>query len=245
LDAEKSTNFSLGAVAKAGRGSVTVDGYKINIRNRIVLSENLIQPNVRNYLAANGFPGVDGGRFFINGIDTATRGVDVVVNYPFALGDAGRLDMTMAGNYTHTKVTRVAQTAELAALSPTPVLFDRVNVLALEQGTPRTKFMASGTWRRGALGATLRATRYGKVLTPSSAPFPDHMMSARTLVDLEGRYSISKVVTFAIGAENLFNQYPDPYPAVLNATGNAPYSNYSPLGRSGRYVYARLTYKLN
>ncbi|AXA92140.1 TonB-dependent siderophore receptor [Massilia sp. YMA4] len=244
LDAEKSTNFSLGAVAKFGRGSVTVDGYKINIRNRIVLSENLTQANVRNFLTANGFPGVGGGRFFINGVDTTTKGVDVVVNYPFALGDAGRLDVTVAGNYTDTEVTKVPQTAELAALSPAPVLFDRVNVLTFEQGTPKTKLTASGTWTRGALGATLRATRYGKVLTPSSAPFPDHMMSARTLVDLEGRYTISKAMTFAVGAENLFDQYPDPYPAVLNATGNAPFTNYSPFGRSGRYVYARLSYSL-
>jgi len=244
LDAEKSTNFSLGAVAKFGRGSITVDGYKIKIRNRIVLSENLTQANVRNYLTANGFPGVGGGRFFINGVDTTTKGVDVVANYPFALGAAGKIDVTLAGNYTDTEVTKVPATAQLAALSPAPVLFDRVNVLTFEEGTPKTKFTASGTWSLGQWGATLRATRYGRVLTPSSAPFPDHMMSARTLVDLEGRFAIAKGMTFAVGAENLFDQYPDPYPAVLNSTGNAPFTNYSPFGRSGRYVYARLSYSL-
>ncbi|QGZ41453.1 iron complex outermembrane receptor protein [Pseudoduganella flava] len=244
LDAEKSTNFSLGAVAKLGKGSLTVDGFHIKIRNRIVLSENLLAANVRDYLTSHGFPGVGGGRFFINGVDTTTKGVDVVFNYPWTLGAAGRFDLTVAGNYTNTEVTKVPTTAELAALSPAPVLFDRVNVLTFEQGTPKTKFTASGTWSMGPFGATLRATRYGKVLTPGTTPALDHTMSAQTLVDLEGRYAITKALSLAIGAENLFDQYPDAYPAALNTTGNAPFTNYSPFGRSGRFVYARLTYAL-
>ena len=244
LDAEKSTNFSLGTVAKLGRGSLTVDAFHIDIRNRIVLSENLTQVNVRDFLTANGFPGVGGGRFFINGVDTTTKGVDVVLNYPWNLGSAGRFDLTVAGNYTDTDVTKVPQTAELAALSPAPALFDRVNVLTFEQGTPKTKFTASGTWNLGPWGATLRATRYGKVLTPGTTPALDHTMSAKTLVDLEGRWKINEALSVALGAENLFDQYPDAYPAALNTTGNAPFTNYSPFGRSGRFVYARLTYAL-
>jgi len=244
LDAEKSTNFSLGAVTKLGRGSLTIDAFHIDIRDRIVLSENLTQANVRNYLIANGFPGVAGGRFFINGVDTTTKGVDVVFNYPWSLGAAGRFDLTVAGNYTDTDVDKVPQTAELAALSPAPALFDRVNVLTFEQGTPKTKFTASGTWNLGPWGATLRATRYGKILTPGTTAALDHTMSAKTLVDLEGRWKINGALSLAVGAENLFDQYPDAYPAALNTTGNAPFTNYSPFGRSGRFVYARLTYAL-
>ena len=58
--------------------SITVDAYRIDIDDRIVLSENLTQANVRQYLAAQGFIGAGGGRFFINGVDTTTEGVDVV-----------------------------------------------------------------------------------------------------------------------------------------------------------------------
>lgn len=244
LDAEKSTNFSFGAVAKLGKGSLTVDAFHIDIRNRIVLSENLTQTNVRDFLSANGFPGVGGGRFFINGVDTTTKGVDVVFNYPWNLGNAGRFDLTVAGNYTDTEVTKVPETAQLAALSPAPVLFDRVNVLTFEEGTPKTKFTTSGTWNLGAFGATLRATRYGKVLTPGTTAALDFTMSAKTLVDLEGRWAVNKKLSLALGAENLFDQYPDAYPATLNTTGNAPFTNYSPFGRSGRFVYARMTYAL-
>ncbi|WP_374579893.1 TonB-dependent receptor plug domain-containing protein [Pseudoduganella sp.] len=243
LDAEKSTNFSLGAVAKAGKASFTLDAFQIKIRDRIVLSENLLQANVRSYLVARGFD--DGGaRFFINGVDTTTRGVDVVANYPWNAPDYGRFDFTLAGNYTKTEVTRVPVTAQLAALNPAPPLFDRVNVLTFEHGTPQTKFTASVNHTLGAWSGTLRATRYGKVLQPGTTAALDFWMTAKTLVDLEGRYKLTQRLTAALGVENMFDQYPDAYPAALNGTGNAPYSNYSPFGRSGRFVYARLNYAL-
>jgi len=244
LDAEKSVNLSLGAVAKVGRGSLTVDGYQIKIRDRIVLSENLIADNVRNFLTSRGLIGVGGGRFFINGVDTTTRGVDVVFNYPLPVTPAGRFDVTVAGNYTKTEVTKLPSTAELAALNPAPVLFGRVNKLTFEEGSPKTKFTASSNWSKDAWGATLRATRYGRVLTPGTTAALDHVMTPKTLVDLEARYAVNKFMTVAVGGENLFDQYPDPYPAALNATGNAPFTNYSPFGRAGRLVYVRLTHAL-
>ncbi len=243
LDAEKSTNFSLGAVAKMGKASFTVDGFQIKIRDRIVLSENLTQDNVRNYLASQGFAAT-GARFFINGVNTTTRGVDVVANYPWNTAAVGKFDFTLAGNYTKTEVTKVPKTAQLAALNPAPSLFDRVNVLTFEHGTPQTKFTASVNHTLGAWSGTLRATRYGKVLQPGTTAANDHWMTPKTLVDLEGRYKITPRLTAALGAENLFDQYPDPFPAALNSTGNAPFSNYSPFGRSGRFVYARLNYAL-
>jgi len=243
LDAEKSTNFSLGAVAKAGKASFTVDAFQIKIRDRIVLSENLIQDNVRNYLVSQGFDNV-GARFFINGVNTTTRGVDVVASYPWSSAYAGKFDFTLAGNYTKTEVTKVPETAQLQALSPAPALFGRVNVLTFEHGTPKTKFTASLNHSLGAWSGTLRATRYGKVMAPGTKPADDFWMTPKTLVDIEGRYKITSRLTAALGAENLFDQYPDAYPASLNSTGNAPFSNYSPFGRSGRFVYARLNYSL-
>ena len=57
LDAEESVNYSLGAVLRLGDVSLTVDAYRIDIDDRIVLSENLTQANVRQYLTAQGFIG--------------------------------------------------------------------------------------------------------------------------------------------------------------------------------------------
>jgi iron complex outermembrane recepter protein len=241
LDAEKSVNFSLGAVWRIGVVSLTVDGYRINIDDRVVLSENLTQANVRNYLQSLGFVGVGGGRFFINGVDTKTTGVDMVVNAPLITDAAGRFDFTLVGNYNKTEVTKVPQTQQLAALNPAPPLFDRINVLSFEEGTPRTKVSVATSWSLARYGATLRATRYGEVLDPGTTAALDAELGAKTVVDLEARVNIADNFKFAVGAENLFDEYPDAYAPARNTTGNTAYSNYAPFGRSGRFLYGRVS----
>ncbi|MBD8531752.1 MULTISPECIES: TonB-dependent siderophore receptor [unclassified Massilia] len=242
LDAEKSVNLSLGAVLRFDRVSLTVDAYRIKIRDRIVLSENLLQPNVRNYIVSQGFIGVGGGRFFINGVDTTTDGVDIVMNWPVNAGAAGRFDTTLAANFNSTEVTKTPVTAQLAALNPAPVLFDRVNIIAIEEGQPKNKFSANLNWKLGQWGATARATRYGKTMTPGTTAALDFQLGAKTIVDLEARYALTPKMTLALGADNVFDQYPETLPPALNTTGNTPFSNYSPFGRSGRFVYARANY---
>jgi iron complex outermembrane receptor protein len=242
LKAEKSVNASLGAVVRFDPFSLTVDAYRINVRDRIVLSENLTQANVRSYITSQGFIGVGGGRFFINGADTRNQGLDVVLSAPYNAGAAGRFDFTLAGNVNKTEVTHVATTAQLAALNPAPSLFDRVNVLTLEQGQPKNKITASMNWKLGAWGSTVRATRYGEVLSPGTTPAFDFMLGAKTVVDLEMRYAVSKQMTLALGADNLFDAYPETLPPTLNTTGNAPFANFGAFGHSGRYVYARANY---
>jgi iron complex outermembrane recepter protein len=242
LKAEKSTNFSLGAVMRFAPVSLTVDAYRINVRDRIVLSENLLSTAVRNYIVSQGFVGVGGGRFFINGVDTKTEGVDVVASMPWNAGAAGRFDFTLAGNFNRTEVTKVPTTAQLAALNPAPVLFDRVNVLTLEKGQPKNKITASANWKLNQWGVTARATRYGDVLSPGTTEAFDFTLKAKTIVDLEARYAFSRQFSLAVGADNLFDQYSETLPPALNTTSNTPFSNYTPFGNNGRYVYARATY---
>jgi outer membrane receptor protein involved in Fe transport len=167
LDAEDSINYSIGAVLRFGQVDITIDAYRIDIDNRIVLSENLTSAAVRTYLATQGFIGAGGGRFFINGVDTQTQGVDVVLNWPFETG-AGRFDFTFTANFNQTDVTSVPSTPQLAALNPPPVLFDRFNILTFEEGTPDSKLTAQVNWNFDRWGATLRGTHYGW-LSPDSA----------------------------------------------------------------------------
>jgi len=67
-------------------------------------------------------------------------------------------------------------------------------------------------------------------------------MSAKTLVDLEARYTINERIKFAVGADNVFDEYPDPIPPGLNSTGAVAFPQLSPFGRSGRFVYGRVTF---
>jgi iron complex outermembrane receptor protein len=242
LDAEESLNYSLGAVMRLGSVNITIDAYRIDIDDRIVLSENLTQANVRTFLTQQGFIGIGGGRFFINGVDTETQGVDIVVNWALPTETAGKFDLTFTGNFNDTEVTRVPTTAQLAALSPAPPLFDRINVLTFEEGTPSDKFAASVNWELDQLGATLRATRYGEALDPGTTAPLDFLLTDKTLVDLELRFEPTDRMKLAIGAENLTDEYPDAFTPARNTTGNTPYSNYAPFGRSGRYLYGKVAF---
>jgi iron complex outermembrane receptor protein len=136
----------------------------------------------------------------------------------------------------------VPVTAQLSALNPAPSLFDRVNVLTLEKGQPKNKLSASMNWKLGQWGSTVRATRYGEVLSPGTTPAFDFTIGAKTVVDLELRYALTKSLNLALGADNLFDAYPETLPPALNTTGNTPFSNYAPFGRSGRFIYARASY---
>ncbi len=249
LDAETSQNFSIGAVLQLGSLSITIDAYRIDIDDRIVLSENLTQENVRDYLTDQGFIGVGGGRFFINGVDTETEGVDIVMSYPWLTETVGRFDFTFTANFNSTDVTRVPTTAELEALDPAPVLFDRLNVLTFEEGTPENKFSFGANWSLDRWGATLRATRYGELLSPDTAAtftsttVNDVVLSPTTLIDIEARLELTESIRLAIGADNVTDEYPDMNPPVVNGTGTTSFSNYSPFGRSGRFVYGRMSYR--
>jgi iron complex outermembrane receptor protein len=252
LDAEEAVNYSLGAVMNFSAVTLTIDAYRIDIDDRIVLSENLTQQNVRDYLASQGFVGIGGGRFFINGVDTETTGIDVVLTWSFDTDRAGQFDTTIVANRNETDVTRVPETAPLAALSPPPPLFARVNVLTFEEGNPDSKLAATVSWSGGGpFGATFRATRYGEALDPdprltgdTAQPIgaQDAVIGAQTVIDLEGRFEPTDRLRIALGAENLLDEFPDAFPVARNATGNTPFSNYAPFGRSGRYLYARVTF---
>jgi iron complex outermembrane recepter protein len=241
LDAEKSVNYAVGAVFQAGAFNVTVDAYRIDVDDRIVLSENLTAANVQAYLVSQGFIGSGGGRFFINGVDTETTGIDIIANYAFPETAFGSFSATAGANFNKTEVTKVPAIPVLTGLTPPPVLFARTNVLTLEDGAPKDKFTGQLNWEHGPFEATLRAVRYGEVLVPSNTPALDYTLDPKTLIDLEARYTWNDLLTLAVGADNILDEYPDAAPLGLNSTGNTPFSTYSPFGYSGRFIYTKAT----
>ncbi len=124
------------------------------------------------------------------------------------------------------------------------MLFDRINVLSFERGQPRNKINASVDWKLADYAATLRATRYGEVLDPGTTAALDQVLSPKTLVDMEFRYQFNSRLKIAVGADNVFDTDIDARAPALNASGATAFSNFSPFGRSGRFVYARVSYSL-
>ena len=242
LDAEESVNFSLGAVMRFADVTITVDAYRIDIDDRIVLSENLTQDNVREYLESLGFIGVGGGRFFINGVDTETTGVDVVVNWPWVTASAGQVRLHAGRQLErHRRHPRADHAGTRRARTPAAAVRAGSTCSPSRKGTRATKYAAIANWSLDRFGATARVTRYGEALDPGTTAALDFELGSATLVDLEARFDATDRIRIALGAENVFDEYPDAFPVARNGTGNTPFSNYSPFGRSGRYLYGRLS----
>ena len=246
LQPEKSTNLSAGTVIRSGNFDLTVDAYRIHIRDQLGLSENIaatFSPQVAALLAPFS---VSAARFFINGLASTTKGIDAVGHYRWHSAGAGTFDFTVAGNLNDVKVTKVP--TSISPLSPQPTLFARSRIITLEDGTPETKVTGTIDWSLDDFGATARVTYYGNVTEPGTtatilvngvAMSNDIQTGRRAISDLEIRYQPKKGVQLALGASNLFDVYPKKTPAYLDTTGVVGFPYYSPFGFNGRYLYAR------
>jgi len=277
LEPEQSFSLSGGIVISAiPRLNVTIDAYQVDIDDRIVVTDNLAATRdpitrapcstapcgnptgaaIAAILNNAGFQFVDAARFFVNGVDTRTRGLDLVATYRFPDVGGGRLNLTGGFNYNKTKIRKLLAAPGPLANVPNLVLFGRQESLRLVEGQPRTKVNLSADYDRDWLGATLRTTRYGKVLdagAPASGVQDIHL-AAKWITDAELRFSpMGDRYEFALGVNNLFDVYPtntprgrviDPVsglPVNLPASRYVtPFSNFSPFGFNGRYLYGRL-----
>ncbi|PQZ77609.1 MULTISPECIES: TonB-dependent siderophore receptor [unclassified Brevundimonas] len=241
LKPETSTNYSLGAVVRLGNFDLTVDAYSIKIEDQIALSE-LINRSFSTDVAALLDPlGVQAARFFLNGVTTETKGVDIVGRYRLRTETAGNWDFTVAANVNDVSVSKWPTSTSV--LNPAPTLFSRQRILTIEEGTPDTKVSTSADWSLGRWGATARATYYADVLQPGSTAASDYSTGAKTTVDLEGRFQVTDRIGVAVGVDNVFDEYPDFVPETLNSNGVLGFPYYSPFGFNGRYGYARLSVK--
>ncbi len=255
LDPEKSLNMGAGVALTPIAGlSLTADVYQIEIDDRIVLTENLQGAAVLALLQGAGINNITSARFFVNGIDTRTRGIDIVGSYRLPDMGIGRITLTAGYNYNKTTITNRAALPSLPGL----ILFARPESLRLTDGQPRSKINLGLDWNYGPVGFTARTNRYGRVLIPGTtadinvpigASPTDIFLSPKWITDAEIRvrpFGEGRGFELAVGANNLFDVYPDRLPAGgafgLNNFFLA-YSSFSPFGFNGRFVYGRLSFE--
>ena len=282
LAPEESKNYSVGFVAHPiPKLTVTFDAYEIDIDNRIIGSGSLTGdasatnvtklPRVVQAIAANGVI-IDssiysntswsiGASFFTNGINTETRGADLVATYPTDFGAFGSVDWSFSANYTEQHVTYVAPPsaalttgAIIPAGGTLPSLFDSITQYNFENASPTFRAHLGARWEIGKFTVNLTETINGPsrsiARTARTATFYATELDTTGITDLEVGYEISDSLKFAIGADNLFNKYPAIVPELarneqLLNNSNAyvtKYSSLSPYGINGGYYYARLTY---
>lgn len=247
LKEETSVNYSVGLTVKPARNiSITIDAYRIDINNRILLAgpfkrttaNNTIVDTVLN--AAHISNDVKVVQAFANIIDTKTQGIDVIVTASPKVG-RGNLDLTLAANFNETKIQKVKGTDKIPA-KPDSVgnyfFFDRAEQSRVERANPKNKISASVNYQYKKAGVMIRATRFGKVTSWNIDPRLDETYGAKVVTDASVSYSILPQVRVTIGANNLFDVYPDKlqwFRTGNNDKSNTFYANTS----DGRFVYSR------
>ncbi|WRT96127.1 TonB-dependent receptor (plasmid) [Novosphingobium sp. RL4] len=246
LKPEKSLNFTAGVTYETGPFRLTVDAYQIRIDDRIVKTEFLGTASnggaaIKDILVANGIDDVDSAQFFTNAIDTRTRGVDVVGEYTLDTASVGTFRLNAAYSYNRTKILHVIDNPdELSTLNVT--LFGRQAQRDLVAALPRSKVVLSSNWSLDKLRALVRVTRYGQYTESSNVAASDRTFGAKWVTDAEIGYQLTDNFDIAVGANNLFDLYPDRNGAVA-ADGSGLYGNFAPFGLSGGFYYARLGVK--
>ncbi|TGE11680.1 TonB-dependent receptor plug domain-containing protein [Hymenobacter elongatus] len=232
LKQEKSTNYSLGVTARILRtASLTVDAYQIDIRDRIVLSSQFSRANATVATILGTLP-VSQVQFFANAIDTRTRGVDIVANNRMELGP-GRLTLTLAANFTETKVRKVNSSptidADQTGLQNT--LFDRQQRGRIETAQPRSKINLTAGYALGMFSVEARTVRFGAVefkdarldapATNNGFLFSsiDQTFAAKWVTDFTLSAQLNPQIGLTVGANNIFDVYPDKF--RVNELNNA------------------------
>jgi len=244
LDPEQSFNASLGATAQFGDFSASLDLFHVAIDDRITLSERFFGPGVEALVQAlPGGAGIESVRFFANAIDTTTQGVDVVLGYGHeVLG--GSLGLDVAFSYADTEIDSFRDTpSQLTNIDPTFRLVGIEESNTILTAAPKTKLVMTADWENERFAFLLRASRFGKaqrVFNFGGGFEPSQWYGSEWQLDLEGEWRVTEIVTVALGAANVLDEYPDRSIYDITYFGNLPYDILSPVGVNGRYVYARL-----
>jgi iron complex outermembrane receptor protein len=247
LQPEKAINVSTGFTSTLSPHlNITVDGYWIQIKNRIVLSGifDKSNPDVNTILINR--PDIDQVRFMTNAINTRTRGIDIVMNGNWKV-NKGNLGLIAAANFTRTTLFGPIQTTDkLAANSSNEnILFNREEREKIEHSQPASKIILSANYNKGKVGMLIRSTRFGEtsVVLNSANTAQDEFFSAKIFTDINFNYSPKTWLTITAGINNVFDVYPDPVKNPINQNqGILIYSNQgTPYGYNGGYYFVTIT----
>ena len=248
LQEEQSKNLSVGFTTKLfGKLELTVDAYKIDISDRIfetdVFDANeapVLEPIIGQGLAS----------FRINGGDISTQGIEIVANYNTRLG-GGMFGATVSGilrenTFEGKNIPNLNTVLTDQELSGKYV--NRSDIGQYETGTPNTTLIGSLTYSLGKWSGLLRGSYFGEVtdldnaegtLDDGTTGFSDQTFGAQWVTDLGVTYKASESISFTVGGNNIFNEYPD----ILRSEerGFYLYSNYQQ-GSNGAYYFARMNF---
>jgi len=238
LKQETSVNFSFGFTAKPVKNLVlTVDGYSINIKNKVVLTglfgnDDDVIGGILTSL------NVGAAQFFTNAVNTRTTGLDVIATYGMKAG-AGNLNLTFAGNFNKMELGKITTTPALAGKED--IYYGRREQYFLLASAPPHKLSLSADYRIKDFALNVRATNFGGVKIINFGDEED-VFNAKTTLDLSATYNIKNKVSVTVGGANILDVYPRIHDAGLSESGGM--WDAVQMGFGGAFYFAKVGVKL-
>lgn len=250
LKPETSNNLSIGLTAVPAKGwNFTADAYLIDLKDRIVDSGGISGPVAASAIAANGAvvpPDAAANayaQFFTNGVDTRTTGIDLHLDTRTELGTAGRIRWNLDAGYNQTSIRSIHNPSPVLVAAQIPLL-DPIQISNLTTATPHAKVSLGANWTRGNWDVMLRNTYYsGSAQVQWGTDYftlYTNNISPALITDLNVGYFLKESLRLDVGANNLFNHYPNKTDPNERLNFDQ-YSHLSPYGINGGYYYVKLT----
>ncbi|MFD0864144.1 TonB-dependent receptor domain-containing protein [Sungkyunkwania multivorans] len=260
LKEETSKSVSLGFTAQIPDYdlSITLDGYFVAIDDRIVYTGQFAGPGTGTELdillaQAN----ASRATFFANAIDTESKGLDVVITHNIRFGSNMQLRSDLAGTFSQTRKVgdiQASQVLEDAGLVDT--YFPEDSRVYLEEAVPRTKVNLTNSFTTDKFNIFLRNVWFGKVTEATTIIERQQVFGSKLVTDLSFGYQLGESLTATIGANNIFDIYPDRAAQDLEpnvagdqnnrSSGRFDWSRRSQqFGIGGRFLFARLSFSLD
>lgn len=239
LRPETTFQFTLGLVAELTENwDITIDYYNIEIDDQFFGSDDFtVDDALRADLIANNVPGartIGEVNFFTNAFKSTTQGFDIVTNYSLQWDEAGETDISLSFNYNEFSVDEVND----------PTLFSAEQVFDFENNLPDWRAILNVTHSYDKWRFLARANVWGPYAHAFNSDFstPDNIQnfSEELMVDLEVAYQLTEQLQLALGARNVFDNYPDP--GLFEAGQGRVYRSDSVVDWQGGYYYARINF---
>ena len=253
LKQELSTNLSAGFVyTPSPRFTLTTDFYRIEVKDRIIVSGKLNADDTEAAVAAaiRG-EGAEVAQFFMNAADTETRGMDIVASWHVPYINRGNLELNFLGALMQTKIRDVKLPAGLPG-----GLFTEQDRSIIEEWQPTSRFALSGLYQWDQLSALVTVHRFGSYTVTDGGK---QKFDPKYVTDVQLSYNFGPFGILKLGANNLFDATPDRNMIgqsrggrIIDSQGNVivdspgvfQYSRRSaPFGFNGGFYYAAFEYR--
>jgi iron complex outermembrane recepter protein len=249
LKEENSVNFSAGfAVTPVAGLNFTGDYYRIAVDDRIVLSNTLaVNANtedgrrIQELLAPYGAEAV---KYFMNAFHTRTHGVDLTATYRHLFGQDRFLETSVAYNYNKQELEGDIVTPPILAGMGTTI-FPEATRIAIERGRPKDRVNTRVRYNQGAFRSNLVVNYFGEItsLLQETPTYELQVRSGKAITDIDVGYRLRSGMEVAVGADNIFDVYPDRNRQGFDASGANPHTS-AGWGRNGRFVWTRMRFTL-